>query len=352
MTDRLQNLRGMLEASSLEALLITDILNVRYISGFTGSAGVVLATFDSIHLLTDSRYTEQAAEECPGITVSQIQTPWIHAAQGLIKRLNIRKVGFEDHSLNYHDWHALDSATEASLVPAGDPVARLRWVKDDAEISATREAVRIIDLTFEQVMRVLRPGITERDVAIEIDCSIRKYGAEKEGFDSIVASGPRGALPHGKPTGRKISEGEFVVMDFGALWNGYNSDITRTVLLGNPDDKQSSVYNIVLDAQMSAIDAVRPGIAGKEVDAVAREHIAKSGYGEYFGHGLGHGIGLAVHDGPILSKNSEVILEPGMIVTVEPGIYIPGWGGIRIEDDVLITEHGHEVLTKSPKSLD
>ena len=188
-------------------------------------------------------------------------------------------------------------------------------------------------------------------MALRVECFMRENGAEKEAFESIVASGPRSALPHAKPTGRQISERELVVLDFGARYNGYHSDITRTVLLGTPDEKQLEVYNVVLEAQSKAIDAIRPGALGCDIDGIAREHIASKGYGEYFGHGLGHGLGLAVHEGSILREQSDIVLQSGMVVTVEPGIYIPGWGGVRLEDDVLVADTGAEILTKSPKVL-
>ena len=193
--------------------------------------------------------------------------------------------------------------------------------------------------------------MTERAIALEIDCFMRRNGAEESAFETLVAEGERAALPHAKPTDRPIREGEFVLMDFGARVDGYHSDITRTLLLGTPDDRRQQVYDIVLEAQRRAIEAIRPGRQGSQVDAVARSYITEQGYGEYFGHGLGHGLGLEVHDGRILTKTSEIVLRPGMIVTVEPGIYIPGWGGVRIEDDVLVTESGCEVLTSAPRLM-
>ncbi len=352
MSGRLEKLRDELAPRDLDAFLITDNSNVRYLSGFTGSYAVVLATSDTAFLLTDFRYAEQVAEECPDLSLELVADCWIPAACGLIERLDLRRIGFEGGSLNYHDWNELQSGLPSrEMISTDDPVGCLRMAKDESELAAIREAVRITDLAFEHVCRVLQPGVTERAVALELDYFMRKNEADREAFDSIVASGPRSALPHGKPTKRRISEGELIVLDFGARWQGYHADITRTVLMGKPDSRQAEIYNVVLAAQSEAISAIRPGVAGRDVDAVARDFIAAKGFGEYFGHNLGHGLGLSVHDAKILARQSDIVLESGIVVTVEPGIYIPGWGGIRIEDDVLVTESGAEVLTRSPKVL-
>ena len=352
MSERLQKLRGQFPEFGIDSMLITDILNVRYLSGFTGSTAVLLIARDFTFLFSDSRYEEQAAEECPGLTLDISQSKWALRVAQLVYREGIQKVGFESQSISYLEWHELaEQLGRERLFAAGDPVHSLRMIKDRAEIEEIRKAANIVDLAYEHVVDFIKPGMQERQVAIELDYFMRQVGADKEGFDSIAASGPRAALPHGHPTDRVISEGEFLVLDYGARLNGYNSDITRTVMLGTPDAKQNEVYDIVLEAQSRAIKAIRPGIPGGEVDAVARDYIASKGYGDRFGHGLGHGLGLAVHDGRIFSPKSEIVLQPGMVATVEPGIYIPGWGGVRTEDDILVTESGCEVLTHSPKVL-
>jgi Xaa-Pro aminopeptidase len=349
---RTQKLREELAAKGLDAFLVHDLLNVRYLSGFTGSHAALLVTANDIYLMTDFRYEEQVKDECPEVTLELLHDGRLSAALDLIRRLAPERVGFEGHAVTYRDWQALEEAlSPVELIPLNDPIGRLRFVKDDSEVSAIREAARITDLTYDHIAGMLEPGLRERDVALEIDCFMRSSGADKEGFDSIVAAGPRSAMPHAQPTDRVIGSGELIVMDFGARWHGYHADITRTVLLGKPDDRQAEVYGIVLEAQSRAIEAVRPGVLGGEVDAIAREFIAERGFGEYFGHGLGHGLGLDVHDGRILARNSDILLQTGMVVTVEPGIYIPGWGGIRIEDDVLVTESGCELLTHSPRML-
>jgi Xaa-Pro aminopeptidase len=337
----------------LDSFLVTDLLNVRYLTGFVGTFAVLLVTEKDVLLLTDSRYTQQAAEQCPDCTIRQVEQSWIPCIHSLEKELHLDRIGFEDHSLSYKDWSELRAGlSDAELVPARNLVEELRRVKDDREVEAIRRAARVADAALEYIVSILKPGLRERDIVLELDYFIRRAGAEKEAFDSIVLSGQRTALPHGKPTSRVVSQGELLLLDFGARWEGYHSDITRTFVLGAADEEQRKIYKIVLEAQSKAIDAIRPGILGREVDAVARDYIDKCGYGQYFVHGLGHDLGLAVHDGRALSKYSDTVLQPGMVVTVEPAVYIPGWGGIRIEDDVLVTTSSCEVLTHAPKRLE
>jgi len=325
------------------------MLNVRYISGFTGSFAVLLLTADQSLLLTDSRYQVQAAEESPHFKIVLVDSDWIKTAEEYIHILRLSRIGFESESTYHNTWSKLlEALGDTELAPTSGLVEKLRMVKDPGEQAALREAIRITDEACSHIVGILKPGMTEIDVAFEIDCFMKKHDAEKEAFDTIVASGPRSAMPHAKPTKRQIQEGEFIVLDFGAQWHGYTGDITRTILLGTPDEKHQEIFRIVHEAQTQAIAAIRPGARGGDIDAIARKYIADQGYGEYFGHGLGHGLGLEVHDGKTLSKNSDIILQAGMVTTVEPGIYLPGWGGVRIEDDVLVTKNGHEILTHSP----
>jgi Xaa-Pro aminopeptidase len=263
----------------------------------------------------------------------------------------VAEVGFET-SLSYGGYQELsEKANGILLKPVKGVVEELRRVKDAGEIACHRQAAAIVDACFQHLLGYLKPGITERAVAVEIECFLRRKGAEREAFESIVASGPSAASPHAHATEKVIQAGELVKMDFGAMFGGYAADLTRTVAIQRADARQREVYHVVLEAQEAAIAAIRPGVKGSEVDQVARERIAARGYGDYFGHGLGHSLGLHVHDGPALSQTSAVVLEPGMVVTVEPGIYLPGWGGIRIEDDVVVTETGVEVLTRAPKEF-
>jgi Xaa-Pro aminopeptidase len=349
--DRLEKLRKELEGLDLQALLVTDIYNIRYLSGFTGSTAVMVVDLESAFILTDSRYVVQAESQTQGrAEVIPFQREWVPEIANLAAKRGWQRLGFDDVNLRYHEWSDLKAALPSvDIIPVADPTNALRIIKDKGEIDIIRRAAKITDSAFTHVSSTLRPGMTEMETALAIDSWMRAQGAEKEGFDTIVASGPRSALPHGQPTERVISVGELIVLDFGAKCNGYHADITRTVLLGEPNEDELSIYHIVLEAQAAAIAAIRPGIEGREVDSIARGYIADRGYGDYFGHGLGHGLGLEVHDGRILAPGSEVVLQPGMVLTVEPGIYIPGVGGVRIEDDILVTETDCEILTRSPK---
>lgn len=352
MHGRQARLRDEIASRDLDAILVTDRTNVRYLSGFTGSYAVLVLTCDAAYLLTDSRYTEQAAHETYGCTVEEIDLGFVAGVADLMARLDAAVIGFEETSLTYAEWRELnESISGAELLPVENLVAKFRMVKDEDEIATIREAAVLADRAFHHVSSTIRPGMTERELALEIDYFMRRNGAEEVAFETIVAEGDRSALPHAKPTDRAIREGEFIIMDFGARCGGYHSDITRTLLLGRADERRQKVYDIVLEAQRLAIAAIRPGLQGWQIDAAARDYISAQGYGEYFGHGLGHGLGLDVHDGRILTRKSEIVLRPGMVVTVEPGIYIPGWGGVRIEDDVLVTDSGCETLTQSPRLL-
>lgn len=351
---RLRNLREKLRGENLDALVVLDIDNLRYLTGFSGSTGALIVTQETAVLLVDGRYTVQAGEECPAhVEVSEFKGGAGKAIVEAAARFSPHRFGFESDAVTYRCYQQIRRLRKkkASLRAVGGIVQELRAVKDAAEIGLIREAARIADECVGQMVEWLRPGLSEREVAAEIDYRLRKLGADKPAFDTIVASGPRAALPHARPTGRKLRAGDFVVMDFGAEVGQYPSDITRTVAIGKADEKQREAYQIVLEAQELAIRAIRPGVSGKDVDSVARDHIASAGYRDNFGHGLGHGLGRGVHDGPAFSPLSKTVLKEGMVVTVEPGIYIPGWGGVRIEDDVLLTAEGCELLTHYPKSL-
>lgn len=338
----------------LDGLLVTDIPNVFYLTGFTGSTAAAVITRDESHILVDPRYTIQAGHECISSRVTEYTGKGtISAAADLINDLNIPRVGYEADQLTMSSYRRLRSTVDrkATMRATTDIVETLRRIKDEHEIEIVRSACEIVDSTFDSVVKAIRPGMSEKDVALLIDTTMRKLGADRDGFDTIAAFGPNSACPHASPTDDVIQPGGFLKMDFGARYHHYNSDITRTVCIGKPTDKHKEVYNIVLDAQLKAIDAIAPGKPGKDIDSVARDHIASMGYGANFGHGLGHALGILVHDGPALSQTSDVVLQPGMIVTVEPGIYIEGWGGVRIEDDVLVTDTGCEVLTHATKEM-
>lgn len=349
---RLARLREAMAAADLPALAITNIDNLRYLSGFTGSAGLGLITHQQAWFLADPRYITQATRECSHFQVVPCNNGFVEALAPMVKDSGLRVLGFEKRHITFAGYEELrDAMTEVRLRPVVDLVEDLRLVKDDAEIQAIRAACQIADATFSYALTVIRPGMSERELALEIDWHMRKLGATKEGFDSIVAAGPNSAMPHAHPSDRPLAAGDFLVMDFGALVNGYNSDITRTVCVGKADERHREVYEVVRQAQEIGVEALRPGVRGADVDKASRDYIESRGYGDRFGHGLGHGLGRQVHDAGALNKKSTLELKPGMVFTVEPGIYIEGWGGVRIEDDVLVTESGSERLTTSPREL-
>ncbi|MDD2234217.1 MAG: Xaa-Pro peptidase family protein [Desulfitobacteriaceae bacterium] len=348
--NRLKNLRQKMQTEGIDAFFSIVPENRCYLSGFTGSAGCLLILPERAFLLTDFRYIEQANQEAIGFKVIKIINN-MFASLALITQ-GAKRLGFEGDYLNYLDYCRLKEALpQTELVSLPDLVTGLRSIKDSTEISLIRTAVQIADQAWANILNQLEVGQTEEGIALDLEFTMRRAGASGASFDFIVASGKRSALPHGRASQKKIAKGEFLTVDFGAVYQGYCSDITRTVILGEPDKRQKEIYELVLAANYAGIKAVKPGLKGKEVDAVARDIIQKAGYGEFFGHGLGHAVGLSVHEGPSLNMREEKILQPGMIVTVEPGVYIPDWGGVRIEDMVLVTEQGCEVLTQSPKGL-
>jgi len=349
---RLERLRRRLREEGYEALLVTNPYNRRYLTGFTGSSGYVLVTESRQILLSDFRYRTQAGFEAPDVEFVE------HAARAeetigeCLRSLGVTRLAIEAESVTVADLRKYEAAWPGvQLEPVEGLVAALRAVKDDVELAVIREAARLADRTFDHLLGWIRPGLTEREVAIEIEMFLRRHGASSSSFDTIVASGERSALPHGVATDRRLGVGEFVKLDFGAYYRGYCSDLTRTIVLGKPTDRQRELYAVVLEAQETCLRGIRPGMTGREADALARDVIRRYGYEELFGHGTGHGIGLEIHEAPRLSPTSESVLAAGMTVTVEPGIYVPGFGGVRIEDDVVLTAGGAETLTAAPKQL-
>lgn len=293
---------------------------------------------------------EQAEKETEGFEIIRTDND----IPGKIASLGsgIRRMGVEEDDLSFHDGRKYqESLSWCDLADSSAILRQMRQVKDDSELSVIREVIRMTDLAFSKILDSVRQGKTEEEISLELEYSLRGMGASGRSFDYIVASGHRSALPHGVATEKKLAENEFVTLDFGAKYKGYCSDFTRTVFIGLPDSRHMEIYQVVLDAQKAGIKALKPGLSGKEVDAAARDIINEAGYGEYFGHGLGHSLGLEIHENPRLSPLENGIIRPGMIVTVEPGIYIPGWGGVRIEDVVLVTCDGAEVLTQASKEF-
>ena len=350
--DRLIGLREYLREQELDGVVVSKLENLHYFSGFTGDDSMLVIGMNTAQLVTDFRYVEQAAREAPDFKVKKQEKGLLKRVAEVINEDGLSRVGFEGGSLCY-DWHR-KIAGQLHDVDFTHSVSldSLRQVKSQEELACIRRAMEIGDEAFEYILTYIRPGISELDVAAALENCMRQKGSQCPSFDTIVASGKRGSLPHGTATEKLINVGEFVTMDYGAVYKGYHSDMTRTVCMGRADEKQRHVYSTVLKAQELGVSLVQPGTSGKEVDRLVRQQIAEAGYGRYFGHGLGHSVGLEIHEEPRLSPSSTCeALAENMLVTVEPGIYIPDWGGVRIEDTVVVKEGGCEILTHSPKEL-
>jgi Xaa-Pro aminopeptidase len=339
---------GLLAERELDRMLVTELVNVRYLSGFTGTNGVCVCGPDERLLLTDFRYTERAAEETEGWEVVTVEDDWLG---GIATRLSGR-VGFEDDRMPVRTRERLGEKLSegVELVAAGGTVEKLRRVKDADELASIAAAAELADDVCRWSLERGLAGRSEREVARAAEARIRELGADPS-FPAIVAAGPSGALPHAEPGEREIGRDELVVFDMGAQLDGYCSDGTRTFATGEPGEEARAVYETVREAQAAALDAVVAGADGEGVDAIARKIVENAGHGERFGHGLGHGVGLEVHEAPRLSHRSEDVLEAGEVVTIEPGIYLPGKFGVRIEDLIVVTEDGHRNLSGLPKGL-
>lgn len=351
MTQRIERLREKLKEKGLAAVLIMQPENCRYLSGFTGTAGALLIDRQKCYLLTDFRYLEQAAAECPGWEVREIKESTFETVAGLLPPANAGALACEGDCLTHRQFNDLRDKLSgiAELAPLSGLVEELRQVKEPPEIENLRRAAELADHAFWYILDFIRPGVREREVALELEFFLRRKGARKVPFDFIVASGPRGALPHGVASEKILQPGELVTIDYGAEYQGYYSDLTRTVSLGPPDPKQREIYALVREAQAAGLKALRAGVKASDVDQAVREVIAAAGHQENFRHSTGHGVGLAVHEGPRLSKKDETVLQAGMVVTIEPGVYLPGWGGVRIEDIAVVEDHGCRLLTHAPK---
>lgn len=347
---RLARLRNFLAERQLEAVVISSLQNIAYFSGFRGDDSFVVVTPQQAAVVTDFRYIEQANKQATDCNVVEYKQSIYDSIADICRMEKLTKIGFEGANLSYEQYSKLTKAIESDAVSVD--LADLREIKDAGEIGKLKKAVAISDAAFTRVLEIIRPGMTELAVAAELEDVMRRLGSERPAFDTIVASGVRGSLPHGLATDKVIEDGDLVTMDFGAVYEGYHSDITRTICVGRINDKQREIYNTVLEAQLLGTRTVKAGISGKDVDAAVRKYIIDAGYGKYFGHGLGHGVGLAIHEQPRLSPKSTCqSLVAGMAVTVEPGIYLPGWGGVRIEDTVVVTQNGCDILTASDKRL-
>jgi Xaa-Pro aminopeptidase len=350
---RINALRQKLRADNLDGMILTHLDHVRYLTGFTGTAGLLVISPDGADFFTDFRYTEQARKQVKGARVSIVKRNLVAGLKDFPK-LNAknRTYAFSSEYLTVALKEKLQEVLPDSLlVPADSILVDLGWVKDKDEIASITKAVEVSDLAFERILNMIAPGVRERELAAELEYQMAMLGSEKQPFETIVASGYRSALPHGVASAKKVKKGEFVTFDFGATVHGYVSDITRTVVVGKPTQRQKKIYHTVLKAQKAGIRKVKAGVMAKTVDEASRKVIEKAGFGKNFGHGTGHGIGFYVHIGPRVAPESEDKLMVNNVITIEPGIYISGWGGVRIEDDVVVTRAGGRVLNKAPKNL-
>lgn len=353
-TNRLKRLRHDLVEKEIDGILISQPENRHYLSGFDGTAGYLLITPEDTVLATDFRYTEQARAQAPDYRIFQITGNMSDWFPQLVTELNLSRLGFETGHVTFALYRQLtdvlkEAQSQLQLVPVDGLVESLRVIKELEEIELIAKAVEISDRASEYIKDTIRTGMTETEVAWELERFMRENGSQGVAFDIIVAAGPNSALPHARPSERRINAGEPVVMDIGAKVGGYGSDLTRTICLGTPDDTFNKVYDTVLGAQLTALALIKPGMTGNEADNLARTVIEEAGYKEAFGHSLGHGIGLVTHENPRLGPNSTEVLSPGMVFSVEPGIYLPGWGGVRIEDLIVMEENEIRVLSKATK---
>jgi len=355
-SNRIERLRKSLRTDRADALLVASVTNVSYLTGFTGDDSTFLLTPTRALVISDGRYTTQLQQECPDleIHIRPVGQPMNGGIAEVVEKLGIRQLAFEGSALSVADFEAWkEMMPSASFVAVHNRVEALRMIKDKGEIAAIRQAVDFAERAFAMLRAGLRPEETEKDTADALEGYLRRVGASAASFPPIVAVGARAALPHARPTATtRIGDDDFVLVDWGATGSPYKSDLTRVLVTGKVTAKFEKVYRTVLAAQERGIAAIRPGVMARDVDAEARSVIEEAGFGRFFDHGLGHGIGMDIHEAPRLRRESDVTLQPGMVVTVEPGIYLPDWGGVRIEDDILVTPDGFEVLTHVPKSLD
>ncbi len=350
MNRRLRKLVGTFAGHGVEGLLVSRPTDVTYLSGFTGEDASLLVLEEEAFLLVDFRYTERAERESSGVTVTEIRGKMTDTLSGLAG--DAGRVGFDSSHLTHGVFGLLSEKLGAKLSPLKNPVSALRAVKDDGELALIQRSVKVAEESFLQLKKTLRSGMTEKDVADEVEHLLRRNGASRGAFPAIIGSAENASLPHHTVSDRVIEEGDAVLIDMGAVLSGYASDLTRMVFFGEPDEEQRKIYGAVLRAQSLGIESAAAGRTGVKVDAAARDFLKDAGYGGLFGHGLGHGVGLDVHESPVLAPRSRDTLETGMVVTFEPGVYRRGWGGIRIEDMGVITDSGCDLLTGLPRDIE
>ena len=350
--NHLKQIAARLPEYGLDAMLLNSEPGEYYAVGFHGEGNVVV-TAQGCFYFTDSRYIEAANHLITGAEIAMTGRSRNYRAmvQEVVDRCRIRKLGFEEGYLSVADYNLWKEGLTAELVPAQKLVDALRAAKDDGEIALMTKAQEITDRAFSEILKFIQPGMTEQEIAAKLQYDMLRFGAEKMSFDPIVVSGPNGSLPHGIPSAKQVQQGEFITMDFGCKYGGYCSDMTRTVALGEPTGEMRKGYQTVLEAQLAGIAVTKAGVPGKSIDAAARKVIEDAGYGEYFGHGYGHSLGIEIHESPNANTREETLLPVGAVVSAEPGIYLPGKFGVRIEDVTVLTADGCMVLTKSPKEL-
>ncbi len=350
MKNRVFRLREEMNKLNLDAVLIEDFKNKTYLSGFTGTSGSIIITKNKNLLFTDFRYIQQAKNQVKGFEIVEISRN--NPITKFLKDMDIKRLGFEDDKMSFSTYSNYNEyLINTDMIPLKGMILNLRAIKDENELEKIRQAAKLADEGFMHIINFIKPGMKESEVALELEFFMRKKGAIGASFDFIVASGKRSSMPHGVASDKVIELGDFVTIDFGCVYNGYCSDMTRTIVVGKASEKQKEIYNIVLEAQLKVIEYAKANITGIELDNIARQYIIEKGYGDKFGHGLGHGIGLDVHELPNVNSLGTNTLKPNMVISDEPGIYIEDFGGVRIEDLLILTEDGCEVINSSPKHL-
>ncbi|MBX7046361.1 MAG: Xaa-Pro peptidase family protein [Ignavibacteria bacterium] len=351
--NRIEAVKSNFKKLGVDSFLVENLSNIRYLSGFSGSAGALLLTKDKDYFISDFRYKSQSAVEVyKNFNVIIYKQNSYGYISDLAKKHGLKKIGFESNFLTFNDAENLKKEfAPVKFVGVNALIEKYTSQKNEREIELTKQAVAITDKVFSEMLGIIKPGLTEKEVSAEITYRQKKYGASGDSFDPIVASGERSAFPHARPTDRKIGKNELLTLDFGCIVEGMKSDMTRTIAIGKLPSECKKIYDIVLEAQKRAVDAVRAGIKVKKLDSYARGYIKEKGYGNNFGHGLGHGLGYDIHEGPSINPRTDYTLQVNNIVTIEPGIYVEGLGGVRIEDDVVVKEKGCEILNISPKEL-
>lgn len=348
---RIEKVREYLAKEQLDGIWVSNSKNLRYLANFTGSAGEVIITADKAYFITDFRYTEQAGQQAKGFEIVIHKGDLYQSLADIMTKDGIKKLAIEADELSLSLYRKVADIFPAELIETQNVIENIRLIKDEAELEILKEACKITDEAFDYILTFIKPGVSEIAVANELEHFLKGKGAEGMSFDTIVASGVRSAMPHGVASEKLIEQGDMVTLDFGCYYKGYSSDITRTIAVGEVDPKLKEIYQIVLDAHLKVIAEAKAGMTGKEIDAIARDYITEKGYGEYFGHSTGHGLGLDVHEQPAVSVRGENVILENMVITDEPGIYIAGLGGVRIEDDLIIHKDGVESINRSAKEL-